>query len=81
MGRGPLQAYAYLMYSSEISSDALGRLHFLHEKSYLGAGFEIARRDLELRGATDSTGSSLHTSLHASRHAGAQQSAAVAVPG
>ena len=51
MGRGPLQAYAYLMYSSEISSDALGRLHFLHEKSYLGAGFEIAQRDLELRGA------------------------------
>ena len=51
MGRGLLQGYAYLTYSSQISSDALGRLHFLKEKSYLGAGFEIAQRDLELRGA------------------------------
>ena len=51
VGRGLLQGYAYLTYSSQISSDALGRLHFLKEKSYLGAGFEIAQRDLELRGA------------------------------
>ena len=51
VGRGPLQAYAYLMYPSQISSAALERLHFLGETSYLGAGFDIAQRDLELRGA------------------------------
>ena len=50
-GRGPSQAYAYLMYQSQPKSDALERLHFLCEKNHLGAGFEIARCDLEMRGA------------------------------
>ncbi|MDP3762899.1 MAG: helicase-related protein, partial [bacterium] len=52
IGRGDKQAYAYFLYpSKKLAPKAAGRLETLLEFQELGAGFEIAKRDLELRGA------------------------------
>lgn len=53
VGRGTQRAYAYLMYrpSERISEDAQKRLDAISEATELGAGFRIAMKDLELRGA------------------------------
>jgi len=53
VGRFNLQAYAYLVVPSKdaISEDARKKLALIEEFSHLGAGFEIATKDLELRGA------------------------------
>lgn len=55
VGRGAQQAYAYFFHSGTrtITEDALVRLDALAENTQLGAGFQIAMRDLELRGAGD----------------------------
>ncbi|MEN3040103.1 MAG: transcription-repair coupling factor [Bacteroidia bacterium] len=55
VGRGGRQAYCYLLIPGLhfLSSDALRRLEALEEFSDLGSGFQIAMRDLELRGAGD----------------------------
>jgi transcription-repair coupling factor (superfamily II helicase) len=53
VGRGTNRAYAYLMYRPQgrITEDAQKRLEAISEATELGAGFRIAMRDLELRGA------------------------------
>jgi transcription-repair coupling factor (superfamily II helicase) len=54
VGRSGHQAYAYLLLPGRedaLTSDALRRLQTLQEFSELGAGFRIATRDLEIRGA------------------------------
>ena len=51
VGRGSIQAYAYLMHPPRLCSKTLQRLHVMREESTLGAGFAISRRDLQLRGA------------------------------
>jgi len=53
VGRFNLQAYAYLVIPSKdaISGDARKKLELIEEFSHLGAGFEVAMKDLELRGA------------------------------
>ena len=52
IGRGDKQAYAYFLYPSrKLKPKAAARLETLLELQELGAGFEIAKRDLELRGA------------------------------
>ena len=51
VGRGSIQAHAYLMHPPQLGSQALERLHVMQEESALGAGFAISRRDLQLRGA------------------------------
>jgi transcription-repair coupling factor (superfamily II helicase) len=57
VGRGDRQAYCHLMYRLDpIPHDARQRLVALVHHSYLGAGFEIAMRDLEIRGAGDILG-------------------------
>ena len=55
VGRGARQAWAYFFHSGtgKLSEDALNRLDTLAENSELGAGLQIAMRDLELRGAGD----------------------------
>src|SRR4029077_20110471 len=47
------RAYSYLMYDSAaaLTPEAAGRLAALSDYTELGAGFQIAMRDLELRGA------------------------------
>ncbi len=55
VGRSGHQAYAYLLLprqgSMAMTQEALQRLQSLQEYSELGAGFRIATRDLEIRGA------------------------------
>jgi transcription-repair coupling factor (superfamily II helicase) len=53
VGRSGRQAYAYLLVPSEkvITAEARKRLQAIVEFSQLGAGFRIAARDLEIRGA------------------------------
>ncbi len=53
VGRSRERAYAYLLYDSAaaLTSDAAQRLAALSDYTELGAGFQIAMRDLELRGA------------------------------
>jgi transcription-repair coupling factor (superfamily II helicase) len=52
VGRGTIQAYAYFLYSPRnLSALARERLKILQESEALGSGFDIAMKDLELRGA------------------------------
>ncbi|MDQ3630652.1 MAG: transcription-repair coupling factor, partial [Actinomycetota bacterium] len=53
VGRSSERAYAYLLYPSAaaLTEDAQKRLSALSDYTELGAGFKIAMRDLELRGA------------------------------
>lgn len=53
VGRGNVQAYAYFLIPGEdvITDDAKKRLKAIQEMSYLGAGFRLALKDLEIRGA------------------------------
>jgi transcription-repair coupling factor (superfamily II helicase) len=53
VGRATNRAYAYLLYDRDraISEQAQKRLEAVFEASELGAGFQIALRDLEIRGA------------------------------
>jgi transcription-repair coupling factor (superfamily II helicase) len=58
VGRSNIKAYAYLLIPGEgvLTRDARERLKVLQEQAELGAGFRIARHDLELRGAGDMLG-------------------------
>ena len=53
VGRSDRQAYAYLIVSSpqSLTSEAVKRLQAISEFDYLGAGYHIAMKDLEIRGA------------------------------
>jgi len=53
VGRSRERAYSYLMYDSAaaLTPDAAQRLAALSDYTELGAGFRVAMRDLELRGA------------------------------
>ncbi|MCA9160305.1 MAG: transcription-repair coupling factor, partial [Planctomycetales bacterium] len=53
VGRYKHQAYCYLLVDRHrhLSPDASRRLHAIEEYSQIGAGFGIAMRDLEIRGA------------------------------
>jgi transcription-repair coupling factor (superfamily II helicase) len=53
VGRGSTQAYAYFLMPGEnlLTDDAKKRLQAVQEMSYLGAGFRLALKDLEIRGA------------------------------
>jgi transcription-repair coupling factor (superfamily II helicase) len=53
VGRSREKAYAYLLYPSAaaLTADAATRLSALSDYTELGAGFKVAMRDLEIRGA------------------------------
>jgi transcription-repair coupling factor (superfamily II helicase) len=53
VGRSTNRAYAYLLYPPKIplSQEALERLEAIQEATELGAGFQVALRDMEIRGA------------------------------
>jgi len=59
VGRSNLQAYAYLLIPPEkiLSGIANERLKVLQELNDLGAGFRVASKDLEIRGAGNLLGS------------------------
>jgi transcription-repair coupling factor (superfamily II helicase) len=58
VGRSDVLAHAYLFYpeASELTPEARARLTTLADHTELGAGFQIAMRDLEIRGAGDLLG-------------------------
>jgi transcription-repair coupling factor (superfamily II helicase) len=58
VGRSHETAYAYLFYpdARELTADARARLATLADHTELGAGFAIAMRDLEIRGAGELLG-------------------------
>ncbi|HEX6788531.1 MAG TPA: transcription-repair coupling factor [Gaiellaceae bacterium] len=58
VGRSDETAYAYLFYpdAQELTQDARARLATLADHTELGAGFAIAMRDLEIRGAGELLG-------------------------
>ncbi len=62
VGRSAARAYAYLLYDkhAHLSPEARRRLEAIQEASDLGAGFRIAMRDLEIRGAGELLGSKQH---------------------
>ncbi len=60
IGRGDHQAYAYLFIGDEsrLTKDAKKRLAALMEHKDLGSGFQIAMKDLQIRGAGTALGAS-----------------------
>ncbi len=62
VGRSDLLAHAYLFYpdSRELTPEGRARLSTLADHTELGAGFAIAMRDLEIRGAGDLLGAEQH---------------------
>lgn len=62
VGRGAVQAYAYLLTPRhyQLNPEAHKRLEAIAEASELGAGFRIAMRDLEIRGAGELLGAKQH---------------------
>ncbi len=59
VGRSDVQAYAYLLVPAEkiLSGVAHERIQVLQDLNDLGAGFKVASRDLEIRGAGNLLGS------------------------
>ena len=51
VGRSDRRAYCYLLVPNDVSEDAERRLRVLEHYTDLGAGYSVAMRDLELRGA------------------------------
>lgn len=61
VGRGKRQAYAFFLYHGQrLKLDAKKRLRAIVEASDLGSGFQIAMKDLEIRGAGDILGANQH---------------------
>jgi transcription-repair coupling factor (superfamily II helicase) len=62
VGRGAQRAYAYFLHpaAASLSEQARQRLETIGEMTELGAGFRIAMRDLEIRGAGELLGSRQH---------------------
>ena len=67
VGRSDRQAYAYITYQPEkvISETASKRLAAIRSFTDLGAGFTIALRDLEIRGAGSLLGAEQHGQMNA----------------
>ena len=60
VGRGAHRAYAYFFHDkwAKLTKEAQARLETISEATELGAGYTIAMRDLEIRGAGDVLGGS-----------------------
>ncbi len=67
VGRSARQAYCYLLYppARSLSDDAVKRLETIRDFTHLGAGYQIALRDLEIRGAGDILGAEQSGSIAA----------------
>jgi len=65
VGRGRTQAYAYFLYHGQrLKLDAKKRLRAIVEASELGSGFQIAMKDMEIRGAGDILGAKQHGAIN-----------------
>ncbi len=65
VGRSKTQAYAYFLYhGAKLKDDARKRLRAIVEACELGSGFQVAMRDLEIRGAGEILGASQSGTMH-----------------
>lgn len=62
VGRSDVQAYAYFLYpeNQQLTDEARQRLQVIQDLSELGSGYQVALRDLEIRGVGDLLGSEQH---------------------
>ena len=62
VGRSDVQAYAYLLYDplKEMSDTARERLKAIRELTNLGSGYQLALRDMEIRGVGNVFGAEQH---------------------
>lgn len=67
VGRSNVRAYAYFLVPGmdSITEEAKKRLQAIREMSYLGAGFRLAMKDLEMRGAGNLLGAEQSGHIHA----------------
>ena len=65
VGRSKTQAYAYFLYHGQkLKDDARKRLRAIVEACELGSGFQVAMRDLEIRGAGEILGAEQSGTMH-----------------
>ncbi len=65
IGRSKIQAFAYFLYQArQLRLDAKKRLKAIVDATELGSGFQVAMRDLEIRGAGDILGVNQHGTIH-----------------
>lgn len=65
VGRSKTQAHAYFLYHGQkLKDDARKRLRAIVEACELGSGFQVAMRDLEIRGAGEILGASQSGTMH-----------------
>lgn len=62
VGRSDVQAYSYMYYEPDqiLTQDAQQRLRAIREFTQLGSGYQIALRDMEIRGVGNVLGSEQH---------------------
>ena len=62
VGRTDRQAFCYCLYkqSKQLTSDAIKRLKYIKEFTNLGSGYQIAMRDIEIRGVGNVLGTKQH---------------------
>ncbi len=61
IGRGARQAYAYFFFKRQkLTGEAAQRLEALEQANKLGAGYELAQRDMEIRGIGNVLGKAQH---------------------
>jgi transcription-repair coupling factor (superfamily II helicase) len=67
VGRSNVRAYAYFLIPGEdlVTDEARKRLQAVREMSFLGAGFRLAMKDLEIRGAGNLLGPQQSGHIHA----------------
>ena len=67
VGRSAEQAFAYFFHPpySQLTPEARARLETIAEQTHLGAGMDVALRDLEIRGAGDILGMRQHGHISA----------------
>jgi transcription-repair coupling factor (superfamily II helicase) len=67
VGRSNVRAFAYYLIPGEhvITEEARKRLQAIQELSYMGAGFRLAMKDLEIRGAGNLLGAEQSGHIHA----------------
>ena len=65
VGRSNRRAYCYLVVPESLSEDARRRVHLLERHTELGSGYQVALRDLEMRGAGNLLGANQSGFAHA----------------
>ena len=62
VGRTDKQAFCYCLYrnAANLTSDAVKRLQYIKEFTVLGSGYQIAMRDIEIRGVGNVLGTKQH---------------------